>query len=62
MKNSYDRHKAVNILQYVEKLRVGYGVYVAIPTIPHPMRGVVRYIGPLPGEEGTKFGIELLVS
>jgi len=57
-----DRYKALNILNCVEKLRVGYGVNVTIPTIPHPMRGIIRYIGPLRGEEGTKFGIELLVS
>ena len=57
-----DRFRALNILNWVENLKGGFGVNVAIPTIPNPVYGVVRYIGPLPGEEGTKFGIELLVS
>ena len=58
----FDRYKVLNILHWVEKLRVGYSVNVTIPTIPYPVRGIIRYIGSLPGEEGTKFGIELLVS
>jgi len=62
VKLPFDRCKALNILNWVEKLRIGYAVNVTIPTIPHPVRGVIRYIGPLPSEEGTKFGIELLVS
>ena len=62
VKLSYDRYKALNILHWVEKLKAGYGVDVTIPTIPYAVRGVIRYIGPLPGEEGYKFGIELLVS
>ena len=62
VKYPYDRYKALNILQWVEKLRVGYGISVAIYTIPHPVRGIIRYKGLLPGEGGIKFGIELLVS
>ena len=62
VKLTFDRYKALNILHWVEKLKVGYGINVTIPTIPHPVRGIIRYIGSLPGEEGTKFGIELLVS
>ena len=62
VKYPYDRYKALNILQWVEKLTVGHGVSVAIPTIPHPVRGMVRYRGILPHENGTRFGIELLVS
>ena len=58
----FDRYKVLNILYWVEKLKVGDGVNVTIPTIPYPVRGIIRYIGSLPGEEGTKFGIELLVS
>ena len=34
---------------------------MTISTIPHPVRGIVRYIGALTGEDGTKFGIEFLV-
>ena len=62
VKYPLDRYKALNILHWVETLRIGYGVAVAIPTIPHPVRGVIRYKGLLPGEEGIKFGIEMLVS
>ena len=62
VKYPFDRYKALNILNWVEKLSAGFGVNVAIPTIPNPVRGVIRYVGPLPGKEGTKFGIELLVS
>ena len=62
VKYPFDRYKALNILHWVEKLKSGFGVNVTIPTIPHPVRGVIRYIGLLPSEEGTKFGIELLVS
>ena len=62
VKYPFDRYKALNILHWVEKLKSGYGVNVTISTIPHPVRGVIRYIGLLPSEEGTKFGIELLVS
>ena len=62
VKHLFDRYIALNILNWVEKLKAGFGVNVAIPTIPNPVRGVIRYVGPLPGEEGTKFGIELLVS
>ena len=57
-----DRLKALNILNWAEKLRIGFGINLSIPTVSNPVRGIVRYIGPLPDEEGTKFGIELLVS
>ena len=62
VKLPFDRYKVLNILPWVEKLKAGFCVNVTIPTIPQPVRGIVRYIGSLPGEEGTKFGIELLVS
>ena len=48
-------------LHWVGKLHLGSCVYVTIPTIPVPVRGVVCHIGGLKGEVGTKFGIELLV-
>ena len=62
VKSTSNCYKALNILNWVEKLKVGYGVYVTIPNIHNPVRGVVRYVGSLPDEEGTKFGIEMLVS
>ena len=62
VKFPFDRYKALNILHWAEKLTAGFGVNVTIPTILNSVRGVIQYIGPLPGEEGTYFGIELLVS
>jgi len=62
VKTPFDRYKALNILNWVETLKTKDIVNVTIPTIPHPVKGIVQYIGSLPGEEGTKFGIELLVS
>jgi len=48
-------------LKWIESLKKGSEVYVTIATIPAPVRGVVRFIGGLPGETGRKFGIELMV-
>ena len=59
VKSSSNRYKALDILNWVEKLQIGYSTNV---TIPYPVKGIVRYIGSLSGEVGTKFGIELLVS
>ena len=62
VKSPLDRYKAIKILNWAEKLKIGFGLNVSIPTVPHPVRGAIQYIGTLPDEEGTKFGIELLVS
>ena len=62
VKSSSNRYKALDILNWVEKLKIGYGTNLTIPTVPYPVKGIVRYIGSLSGEVGTKFGIELLVS
>ena len=48
-------------LHRVELLCVGSEAYVTIATIPAPVKGIVRYIGKLSGEEGRKFGIEIMV-
>ena len=56
------RYKALSILHWVEEVKVECHVNVITPVIPHSVRGIIRYIGPLPGVRGTKFGIELLVS
>ena len=61
VKHVTDRYQLLRTLQWVESLDKGDPVAVTIPTIPAPVKGVVQYIGPLPGEEGTKFGVELLV-
>ena len=56
-----ERIEVLHNLDWVDKLHFGSCVYVTIPTIPVPVRGVVCHIGGLIGEVGTKFGIELLV-
>ena len=56
-----DRTKVLERLQWVESLAVGSDVYVIIATIPAPVRGIIRYIGELPGEDGRNFGVELMV-
>ena len=58
----FNRYKALSKLHWVEEMKVECHVNVTTPIIPHSVRGIIRYIGPLPGEKGTKFGIELLVS
>ena len=56
-----DRFEAIDKLGLAEKLTEGSTVYVSIPYLRIVAKGIVRYIGKLPGERGTKFGIELLV-
>ena len=61
VKQAHCRMELLKRLQWVQSLRLGSDVYVTIATIPTPVRGIIRYIGALPGEEGRKFGIELMV-
>ena len=61
VKYATDRYHLLRTLQWAESLDKGDPVAVTIPTISAPIKGVIQYIGPLPGEEGTKFGVELLV-
>lgn len=56
-----ERIEVLRNLDWIGKLHLGSCVYVTIPTIPVPVRGVVTHIGQLKGEVGTKFGIELQV-
>ena len=56
-----DRIEVLHNLDWVEKLEFGSIVYVTIPTNTIPVRGIVNHVGPLEGEVGTKFGIELQV-
>ena len=56
-----DRIEVLHNLDWVEKLHDLSFVYVTIPTIPTPVRGIVCHVGPVEGEAGTKFGIELQV-
>ena len=62
VKYPFDRYKVMNILYWAENLKIGYGVNVTISASPDPVKGIIRYIGTIPGEKGTRFGIELLVS
>ena len=61
VKHLHDRTEVLQKLNWVQKLQVGSFVFVTVPTIPLPVQGVVRYIGELPGETGTNFGVEFLV-
>ena len=61
VRQTHYRMEVLDKLQWVESLTVGSEVYVTIATIPTPVRGIIRYIGVLHGEEGRKFGIELMV-
>ena len=55
------RLEVVCKLDWVDKLDIKSIVYVTIPTITVPVKGMIRFIGTLPEEVGIKFGIELLV-
>ena len=59
--NPSSRLEVLGRLEWVESLVKGSNVYVTIATITSPVRGVIQYIGGLPGEEGRKFGVELMV-
>jgi len=56
-----DRLKVICKLSWIESLGKGSEVYMTIDTIPDLIKGVIRYIGELPGLDGTRFGIELMV-
>ena len=56
-----DRIEVLHNLDWVENLHFGSFVYVTIPTIPTPVKGLVYHVGPVEGEAGIKFGIELRV-
>ena len=54
-----------NSLDVGKKMTTGSNVYVKVRSQigdTQELRGVIRYKGPLPGELGTMFGVELLVS
>ena len=55
-----------DIVDWGVKLRMNDKVYVSLPTKQAIettwCQAVVRWIGVLPGEEGTKFGVEIIVS
>lgn len=62
IKQENDRILVLHNLDWVDKLKVKSSVYVTIPATSVPVKGVVRYIGPLKEETGINFGVELLVS
>lgn len=56
------RIEALDRLQWVESLTVGSEVFVTTDdAILTPVKGIIRYIGELLGEEGRKFKVELMV-
>jgi len=55
------RIEVLQRLKWVESLVIGSEVYVTIATIPAPVKGIIRFIGKLPCEEGRRFGVELMV-
>ena len=61
IKHTHCRMEVLDKLEWVESLTVGSKIYVTIASITAPVKGIVRYIGGLPGEEGRKFGIEMMV-
>ena len=65
VKTLVDRITALPKLKWIESLRVGSGALLNMPTaFPHAIKVTVRYVGKVPvkGEQGIKFGIELIVS
>ena len=66
-KSNDERYKIYknNLLDNGRRMTVGCNVFVKVKTVGGSiveLRGVIRYKGPLPGEDGTMFGVELLVS
>ena len=62
VKHLHDRTEVLHKLEWVQELKIGSLVFVIVPTIPLPVQGVIRFIGELPGQSGTKFGVELMVN
>jgi len=56
-----DRLEVLHKLDWVAELHLGSFVYVTIPSIPVPVRGIIRHIGRLRKHLGTMFGVELIV-
>ena len=56
-----DRVKVLDKLDWMVRLNLGSVIYVTIPSVPVPVRGMIRHIGRLNGEMGTMFGVEMLV-
>ena len=59
VKSINDRVAVYQNLEWVEQLQVGSKVYVKVYNVCDPVRATVHYIGKLPGESGTQFGVEL---
>ena len=56
-----DRYDALAKLEWAGKVTEGSTIFVNISAFPTAAKALLRYIGSLPGENGIKFGIELLV-
>ena len=60
VKSTHDRVASYQNLEWVEQLQVGSKVYVRVHNVYEPVRATVHYIGKLLGENGIRFGVELL--
>jgi len=56
-----NRLEVLHKLDWIAKLQLASCVYVTIPSIPVPVRGIIRHIGTLKKQIGTMFGVELMV-
>ena len=59
------KHFTSSLLDVGKKMTIGSNVYVKVRSPgggTQELRGIIRYKGSLPGELGTIFGVELLVS
>ena len=67
-KSNDERYKIFkdNLLDNGKRMTIGCNVFVKVKSVGGgnivELRGVIRYKGPLPEEDGTMFGVELLVS
>lgn len=62
IKSSNDRYQMSKYLKWAEGLGVGDSVQVHVKSILYPVQVIIRYIGGLREEAGTKFGVEMMVS
>ena len=60
VKSAHDRVAIYQNLEWVEQLQVGSRVYLRVHNVYEPVRVTVHYIGKLLGENGIRFGVELL--
>ncbi|XP_077993432.1 ubiquitin carboxyl-terminal hydrolase CYLD-like isoform X2 [Glandiceps talaboti] len=60
LRERYDLYTEGKKLENGRQISIESMVYVTLPTLVHEALGKVRYKGPLPGQPGTHFGVELM--